>query len=215
MGRGRAEEAIGQIVSQFYRVIKRASEISALFGGVVLTFLALLMSVSVLGGAISKLANADWLAAAWPEIAELLQASGIRTIKAMFEAMAVGIAFVIFAFLPITQLERGHAVVDVFTDFLPPRINRALIAFWEVLFCATLIFITFRLHAGMARLQGAGTIFQDLQIPLWWGYGVGVVQMALASLVAIYTAMAACGHFLTGREFLPQADGAKFDEVAH
>jgi hypothetical protein len=42
-------------------------------------------------------------------------------VKGDFEVVEAGIAFSIFAFLPICQLHGGHATVDIFTNLMPKR----------------------------------------------------------------------------------------------
>ncbi len=189
--------------------IHKIARISAITGAVVLTLLAVLMTVSIIGGSIAKIAYSDWFAGMAPGIAAWLEETGIRTIPGMYEIMKIGAAFVIFAFLPITSIEKGHATVDVFTNFLPARLNQFIIAFWEVIFFAVLALISWRLFHGMDRMMTSKMILQELQIPEWYGYAVAFVQMLLASLIAGYTAWGQVLKLITGRDILPDSDGAR------
>ena len=170
--------------------IERLARSMGIIGGVVLTSLALLMSLSITGGAIAKLANSEFLTSTAPLLASWLQDSGVRTIKGSYEIMEFGIAFVVFAFLPVTQFYRGHAVVDFmvtrFSGHSSGQINRYLALFWESIFFLVLCLITWRLFEGMLRLQQSGVIYQDLKIPQWYGYAVGFSQLCLCCCVSLY-----------------------------
>lgn len=189
--------------------VTKLARLSAIIGGIVLTLLAILMSLSVLGGAIAKLSYSEFLSAHLPSLATWLQGTGLRTIPAMYEIMVVGIAFVIFSFLPLASLYKGHAVVDIFTSFLPPKPNQFLIAFWETVFFAILVLITWRLYYGMERLLANGTQLTELGIPEGWGYAVAFVQMIITSLVALVVAYAQWVKFFKGVDILPKTEGAQ------
>ena len=69
-------------------------------------------------------------------------------------------AFVVFAFLPYTQLTAGHASVDIFTSGLSKRINRVLVMLSEVLFAVVLIVIAVQLFGGMqSKIRSGQTTF--------------------------------------------------------
>lgn len=189
----------------FIHIIARSL---AIFGGLLLTLLAILVTLSVIGGWIADIGHWTWLETNAPPVAAMIKATGIRTIVGMYDIIGIGMAFCVFAFLPITQLERGHAVVDVFTNALPRRPNQVLITMWEIVFLIVLILITWRLYFGLERLMKTGMIYQDLQIPQWWGYAAAFVQMILTSLVAAYTTWAQIVKLITGRDILPTSKGA-------
>lgn len=188
--------------------ISKLAHASSLIGGIVLTILALLTSISIIGGTIASLAYSDFLQEFSPQLASWLQATGIRTIPAMYDMMEIGIAFVVFSFLPITSLLSGHAVVDVFTNLLPPKRNQFLITIWESVFFIILALITWRLFLGMERFMTSNGILIELNIPQWWSYAVAFVQMILASFVGLYVAYGNWVKLLTGREILPTIGGA-------
>ena len=60
----------------------------------------------------------------------------------------------------------------------------------------------------MERLISSGTIYQDLQIPQWWGYAVAFVQMSLTSLVAAYRCYAHWCVVIMGKHDFLKADGS-------
>ncbi len=189
------------------KFISAISRYSAVIGGVVLTALAMTMFVSITGGTIAKAAHSSWMASVMPGFANWLQGTGIRTIPAMYEIMEIGIAFVIFSFLPVTTFFRAHAVVDVFTSIFPEKLNQFLIAFWETVFFVILALITWRLYFGVERMMSSGTSFVELGIPLWWGYSVAFVQMIVASVTSLYVAFAEWTKLFTGNDRLPDIEG--------
>lgn len=177
-------------------------------GGVVLTTLSLLMLVSILGGMIADFGHSDFLAVHAPRLGQFLQNSGIRTIPGMYEVMEMGIAFVIFSFLPYASLFRGHAEVDLIAYVIPKKGNQFLAAFWESVFLIVLLLITWRLWGGMARHMSSGMVYQDLQIPQWWGYAVAFAQMLITSFVAGYVAYGEWIKLLKNKDILPKSEGA-------
>jgi len=124
-----------------------------------------------------------------------------------FELVEAGIAFAIFAFLPICQLYGAHATVDVFTNQLPGRANRYLIAFWEVVLTAVILLISWRLYEGFLSKLGNGQTTFLLQFPIWWAYGASFVASVIAGLVALYCAAMRVAEALSGRQILP-TDGS-------
>lgn len=170
--------------------MERLARLMAIIGGLVLTLLVVLVCVSVLGRGAGTFAYWDSFETFAPGFAQALQAASIGPIPGDFELVEAGIAFAIFAFLPICQLRGGHATVDVFTSYLPTRINAALIAFWEVLLTLVILLITWRLFAGMLSKLGNGETTFILQFPIWWAYAASVAAAVGASVVAIYCAAA-------------------------
>ena len=180
-------------------IIHKIARFSAFIGGIVLTALALLMTLSIMGGAIAKIGYSDWLMRYSPFLADIIQQSGIRTIIGMYEIIKFGIAFVIFAFLPITTFERAHAVVDVFTNRLPKHLQHILIIMWEILFFIILMLITWRLFFGLERMMSAGIISQELKIPEWWGFAVAFLQMIFATAISAFVVFVEITSFFQNR----------------
>jgi TRAP-type C4-dicarboxylate transport system permease small subunit len=114
-----------------------------------------------------------------------------------------GIAFAIFAFLPICHLSGGHATVDIFTSKLPVGLNRFLRMVIEVVFAAVLVLIAVRLYAGtMSKLNYGETTFL-LQFPIWWAYAASLFGSIIAAVVSVYIALMCIIEAFTGREILP------------
>ena len=157
----------------------------AILGGLVLSALILLICVSIVGRTI-----------------------GIGSINGDYELVEAGIAFSIFAFLPLTQITAGHATVDIFTNSLPPKIQRLLLAVIEIFFAAMLIMVAWQLREGMFdKLERGQTTFL-LQFPVWWAYALSVFGAFAAAIVATYTAFARIFEAITGAQIL-EVEGAE------
>ncbi|MCR9108816.1 MAG: TRAP transporter small permease [Rhodobacteraceae bacterium] len=187
--------------------IERLARGMAILGGVVMVALVLLTCVSVLGRGLNSMGHSDWLIALSEGFADALIASGVGPVTGDFELVEAGIAFSIFAFLPICQLYAGHATVDVFTSRLSGRANSWLIAFWDVVLTVVIWLITWRLFAGLLDKLGNGETSFLLQFPVWWAYAASFVAALTASVTALYCSVGRVTYAATGRSILP-ASGA-------
>ena len=190
------------------RLIETLARSMALIGGLVLLALVILTCLSVLGRGLNTLGHAGWLTALAPGLGNALIATGVGPVNGDFELVEAGIAFAIFAFLPICQLHGGHATVDVFTGTLGVGANRIIMAFWEVVLAAAILLLTWRLFDGLAGKYGNGETTFLLQFPVWWAYGASFVASVIASLVALYCAFARIAEAATGESYLPRRLGA-------
>ncbi|PJE29055.1 TRAP transporter small permease [Pseudooceanicola antarcticus] len=182
----------------------------AILGGLVLTVLVLLTVVSVTGRALNGVMHLGWVESLAGPLAQGLLDAGLGPITGDFELVEAGIAFTIFAFLPLAQISGSHATVDIFTSFLPISANRVLMALWEVLFAAALIVIAWRLYEGMqGKMRYNETTFL-LQFPVWWAFAASFAAAVMAALVSSFTAAARVWEMLTGASVLPE-----FGEVDH
>lgn len=184
--------------------IERIARGMAVIGGVVLTALVLLTCVSVLGRGLNSIGHSDWLTGLSESGAAWLIASGAGPVTGDFELVEAGIAFAIFAFLPICQLYAGHASVDIFTSRLSGRVNAWLVAFWEVVMTLVVLLITWRLFAGLLDKMGNGETTFLLQFPIWWAYLASFVAAVVASITALYCAVGRVTLAATGRSILPE-----------
>jgi TRAP-type C4-dicarboxylate transport system permease small subunit len=175
-----------------HHAIRACALFMAILGGAVLSALIVMTCVSVLGREIG---------AVWP-------GSGLGPITGDFELVEAGMAFVLFAFLPLAQIDRAHATVDVFAARFPARAQRGLAAVTEVVFAAVLIVIAVQLWAGMISKRDSGQTTFLLQFPLWWAYAVSVSGAALAALTAVYLAAVRVMEAWTGAHRLPPPPGS-------
>ncbi|MFK8079497.1 MAG: TRAP transporter small permease [Granulosicoccus sp.] len=151
----------------------------------------------------NSLLHGDALQSLVPGLAKLLLATGVGPINGDFELVEAGMAFAIFAFLPLCQLHGAHASVDIFTATLPPRINRILRMVVEIIFAAVLILIAFKLFSGMESKRASGQTTLLLQFPVWWGYAFSVPGAVAAAFVALHIALSRLVEVATGRIILP------------
>lgn len=171
----------------------------AFLGGAVLLTLIAVTCVSVLGRGLNTFGHSDLLSGLAPVLGEALLATGVAPVKGDFELVEAGIAFAIFAFLPICQLKGGHATVDILSDQFPSWLNRFLITFWEVAFTLVVMLIAWRLFEGFqSKLRNGETTFL-LQFPIWWAFGASFLAATVAGLIAFYVAAARVHALVTGR----------------
>ena len=140
-------------------------------GGIVLTALVTLTCISVVGRGLNRLGHSDLMEGLAPGLAAWLVGTGVGPIPGDYELVEAGIAFAVFAFLPICQLYAAHATVDVFAGMMPRGVNRFLTAFWEVMLAVVIIVIGWRLYAGFTEKLANGQTTFLLQFPVWWAYG--------------------------------------------
>ena len=204
-GLGGAQNGEGQ--SGMKTAIERLARGMAVLGGVVMVALVLLTCVSVLGRGLTSMGHSGWLIALAQGFADWLIASGVGPVTGDFELVEAGIAFSIFAFLPICQLYAGHATVDVFTSRMSDKVNAWLIAFWDMILTLVIWLITWRLFAGLLDKLGNGETSFLLQFPIWWAYAASFLAALVASVTALYCVIGRVTYAATGRTILP-ASGA-------
>jgi TRAP-type C4-dicarboxylate transport system permease small subunit len=182
------------------RIVEALARLMAVLGGLVLTGLILMTCISILGRTASGLLNSDALEGV--RAAQALLALGIGPIKGDFELVEAGMAFVIFAFLPYTQLTGGHASVDIFTNPMGPGPNRWLTMAWAVLFAAVMGMIAWQLWQGTLDKRRFGETSFLIQFPIWWAYAAALVGAAVAALTAVYVAIVRVAELITGAPIL-------------
>ena len=186
-----------------YRFFDRLARLFALLGGIVLSALIVLTCLSVLGRSINSILHSDMIISTAPGLAGALLDWGIGPINGDFELVEAGMAFAIFAFLPLCQLNGAHASVDVFTSTLPAAVNRTLRGVIEVVFAAVMILIAWQLAEGtFSKLRTGQTTFL-LQFPVWWGYALSLVAAVVAAVVSVYVAALRVAEMVTGQPVLP------------
>lgn len=171
----------------------------AVLGGIVLAALILLTGASVTGRVLNGFLHGEFMQRLAPGFSDWALGLGIGPINGDFELVEAGMAFAIFAFLPLCQVTAGHATVDVFTAWLGPRANRTLRAAIEVVFAAALIVIAMQLYEGTLSKHRSGQLTFLLQTPVWWNYAASLVGAVIAALVAVFMAGVRIVEAVTGR----------------
>jgi TRAP-type C4-dicarboxylate transport system permease small subunit len=187
-----------------YRFFLNLSRVFAYLGGLMLTALVLMTCLSVVGRKLNDMLHGMVANEVMPGLANWFLEAGVGVIKGDYELIEAGIAFSIFAFLPLCQITSGHAAVDIFTEKLPKRTNRVLRAVTEVVFAAVLVLIAVQLTSGMfSKLRSGQTTFL-LQFPLWWAYALSLTGAVAAAVVGVYMALVRIGEALTGRTIIAE-----------
>lgn len=172
-----------------YAFFYSISRVMAYLGGVMLTLLIVMTCLSIAGRSMNGL-------------------FGAGPITGDFELVEAGVAFAIFAFLPLCQITGNHATVDVFTQRLSPRADRILQMCIDLLFAAVLVVIAVQLFAGMqSKLRSGQTSFL-IEFPVWWGYAACMIGAGISALVSVYIAGMRVFSVIAGEDKLPQMQGA-------
>lgn len=191
-----------------HRYFLALSRLMAVLGGVVLSALVIIVCASILGRSLNGALHGPLLQALPGDLANRLLALGIGPVNGDFELVETGMAFAIFAFLPLCQITSGHAAVDVFTNMMPQGAQRVLRMLVEIAFAAALIVIAVQLKSGMdSKIRSGQTTFL-LQFPIWWAYAASLAGAVVAALTGLYMALVRTGEALTGRVLLAEDAGA-------
>ncbi|MBP0484128.1 TRAP transporter small permease [Sagittula salina] len=191
-----------------HRIVLGLARLMALAGGVVLTFLIVMVCLSIIGRAGNGVLHWMLDAGFMTGTAQGLIDWGFGAIRGDFELVEAGMAFCIFAFLPYCTVTGGHASVDVFTNFLPRGVNRVLDVLIAVLFAVVLVVIAMQLYEGFLRKMSSGQTTLLLEFPVSWAYGASLVGAVAAAAVGCYLVMVRVYEILTGRLIVPNAVGA-------
>jgi TRAP-type C4-dicarboxylate transport system permease small subunit len=192
-------------MTRLHRLVFLVARLMAVVGGVVLTAIILITCLSILGRAVNTALHSDLVMSLMPGLARWLLDLGIGAIRGAYEMTEAGMAFCIFAFLPYCQITAGHASVDVFTNGLPRRANKALSVIIAVVFAVALVVIAVQLNEGMARKLKSGQTSLLLEYPIWWSYAASLFGAVLAAATAVYVAVIHLFEALTGRAVLHNA----------
>ncbi len=190
-----------------HRAIQSLARLTALAGGLVLIGLIVLTTLSILGRSINKFLHRDFFDETLIGLSQWILDLGVGEINGSYELLEAGVAFAIFSFLPICQFYGAHATVDVFTSFLPDRVNRWIAAFWEVVLAATILLVIWRLYEGMLRYLGNGETTLFLQFPVWWAYAASFAAGLVACIVAVYCAYVRVLEAAQNHDILPLEHG--------
>jgi TRAP-type C4-dicarboxylate transport system permease small subunit len=190
-----------------HRIMKTLAHGTALIGGGVLIVLVVIATLSIIGRSLNQILHSDLFATRLAGLSQALLDLGVGEINGNYEMLEAGVAFAIFAFLPVCQFYGAHATVDIFTSALPAAINRWIIAFWEAVLTAVILLIIWRLYGGMERYLSNGETTLFLQYPVWWSYAASLSAGVVACIVSVYCAFARVAEALSGQRILPSEYG--------
>lgn len=190
----RAEAATG-------RVIAHVAGAMAWIGGLILTALAIMVCLSILGRQLDGI----WI---------------FGPISGDYELVEAGTAIAVFAFLPWCQLKRGHVAVDIVVQALPYRWKAFSGLVGDILLAVVAYVIAWRLYVGFAEKfphgsdavrsalgMGPRPFFAEttyeLEIPVWIPYGLSLIGAVLFFVTALYTVWRSVNWVARGMEATP------------
>lgn len=201
-----------------HRFFLGLSKFMAIAGGFMLSLLVAIVVISVIGRELNGALHSDFMQANMKGFSDWLLAVRVPgfwgaiklgPINGDYEMVEAGMAFTIFAFLPLAQITGAHASVDIFTSWMQDRPDKLLTMLIEILFAIVLVIVAVQLWHGMEeKMQRQQTTFL-LQFPLWWAYALAMVGAAVAAVVSVYVAVLRTIEALTGRHLAPAGEGAE------
>jgi TRAP-type C4-dicarboxylate transport system permease small subunit len=160
------------------RVLYRISKWLAIFGGVVLSAMAILTSLSVLGRSI------------------LLQ-----PVPGDFELVAIGTGISVFAFLPWCQIVRGNVMVDFFMSAAPVRARIFGDVAGGILYLAIASLLTWRMIFGGLDMYNYNELSMTINFPRWTTFPISIAMLAFLTIVIAYTVGRSVAEMRAGRYF--------------
>lgn len=136
------------------KLIYGLSRAMAWLGAVVLTLIALMSVVSIIGRALSGL--------------------GLGPVPGDFELVEAGTALAVFCFLPWCHLKGGHAMVDMLWNSYPPAMQRLLMVLTDALMFVVWALLVWRMSVAMGEYRHNNEVTFILQMPVWWGYAASM-----------------------------------------
>lgn len=136
------------------KLIYGLSRAMAWLGAVVLTLIALMSVVSIIGRALSGF--------------------GLGPVPGDFELVEAGTALAVFCFLPWCHLKGGHAVVDMLWNSYPPAVQRVLMVLTDALMFIVWALLVWRMSVAMGEYRHNNEVTFILQMPVWWGYAASM-----------------------------------------
>ena len=189
-----------------HNLATRAARFMAICGGLVLVLLIMIICISVVGRSLNGLLH-GWIGTVLPAVSAWLLQLGVGPINGDFELVEAGVAFSIFAFLPLCQISGGHASIDIFTSKLPSGLNRGLQMMIDIVFAIALIVMAYQLYKGMLSKQSYGDTTFLLQFPIWWAYAACLVGAVMAAVISVYVAGVRVVECATGQDVISDETG--------
>ena len=154
-------------------LIYNLSRAMAWFGAFVLTVIALMSVVSIIGRALSTF--------------------GLGPVPGDFELVEAGTALAVFCFLPWCHLKGGHAVVDMLWHKYPPSMQRVLLVLSDALMLVVWVFLVWRMGVAMLEYRHNAEVSFILQMPVWWGYAASLLPAVVGVLAYAWRLLESLG----------------------
>lgn len=160
------------------RVLYRLSAGLAMFGGIVIGAMSVVILANILGRA-------------------FLNAS----ITGNIELVELGTCTAVFAFLPYCQLMRDNVIVDFIMSKTPNRAKTVCDAIGSLMYLAVGTILTWRLVLGGVDMYKYNETTSTLAFPRWMSFPYATVCMALLIAVIVYTLWRSIAETRAGRFF--------------
>ena len=144
------------------RALYQYSATLAIFGGFIIGFMGLTVTISVLG-----------------------RATGIGSITGIYDLIEIWTCTAIFAVLPYCQLMRENVIVDFILSRVSIRIKAICDAAGSLIFLLIGVLLTWRLIYGGIDMYNES--FTTIGFPRWVSFPYATLCMALLITVCIYT----------------------------
>lgn len=179
------------------RVIDTACRVMAVGGGILLTAMAVMTVVSIIG--------------------RMFTGYGLGPVRGDYELVANGCALAVFSFLPFCQLKRGHVTVDILTIQFPRRVQAIIGFLGDVLIAIAAIVIFMQLWKGFGEKLPYGSdglrkalgmgykpffpeTTYELEIPVWIPYGFALIGALMFVIVGLFTVWRSLNWAIEGEE---------------
>lgn len=169
------------------RAVGNLARLVAIAGGVVLVVITATTVISIVGRG--------------------LIFAGLRPIPGDYEIVEAGVFFAVFSFMPWCQYVRGHASVNIVTNFMSPRANAVIELLGNLLMLAAAIFLAWRHWLGMLDKQRYMESTFILRVPLWWIYASGMIGAIAFIIVSAYCVLRAADELRRPPAQSPTAGG--------
>ncbi|MBT3915628.1 MAG: TRAP transporter small permease [Rhodospirillaceae bacterium] len=163
------------------RVLYKISRVVAIVGGLLLSGLALLTTISITG-----------------------RATTIGPIPGDFELIAIGTGICVFCFLPYCQLMRGNVIVDFFMEKAPTRAKTFMDFIGGVVYLTLGYMLTWRMVYGGFDMYENNEMSMTIGFPRWTTFPISILLMSYLVIVIIYTTWRSFRETVAGEYFNEQ-----------
>ena len=109
-----------------------------------------------------------------------------QPVRGDFEIISIASGLAVLSSLAWCAARRGNILVDSFTGWLPPGVNRVIDGFWQLVWAAVMGVIAWRMTLGGLEAMRNGTrTIGLLALPYGWAIAVGAFCFGMTALIAL------------------------------
>jgi len=169
------------------KIIYDTSRFMAWFGGFVLTVLAGLSVISIVGRAFSFV--------------------GLGPVPGDFELVEAGTALAVFCFLPWCHLRRSHADVNLFWRVFPSSMRHLLSVASDGLTLFVWLLLVWRMGVATFEYRANDEVSFILQMPVWWGFAASMIPAVLGCFIYLWRFLETLGVVTAHKDFILDGGG--------